>query len=251
MEKIQFERAELADGAPAPSACGICAQPLAGSYYQIGSQAACERCKAQVQFDQMASGSGVGRFVRAGAFGFGAALLGGALWYAVRAATGYEVGLIAIVVGLMVGGAVRAGSRRRGGLLYQSLAVALTYFGICAQYAPDVWKALRESAEQEQTGAASDAVAPATPAPAPAPAGATAKGGGDAEMPTLLQVGVALAVVLGIALAAPFLGGLENLIGLLIIGFALWEAWKLNRHVPLEISGPFRVAAPVPPAPSG
>lgn len=42
--------------------------------------------------------------------------------------------------------------------------------------------------------------------------------------------------------ATPFLMGIENLIGLLIIAFALYEAWKLNRKTELKITGPYRVA---------
>jgi hypothetical protein len=44
-----------------------------------------------------------------------------------------------------------------------------------------------------------------------------------------------------IAVAQPFSGGMSNIMGLVIIGIALYEAWKLNR--PLPITGPFRVAA--------
>jgi hypothetical protein len=51
-----------------------------------------------------------------------------------------------------------------------------------------------------------------------------------------------LARVLVYAVESPFLGGTSNLLGLVIIGIALYEAWKLNRPVP--ITGPFRVAAP-------
>jgi hypothetical protein len=65
-------------------------------------------------------------------------------------------------------------------------------------------------------------------------------------------------VVIGIAAAAPVLAGAQNIIGILIIGFALWEAWKLNRGVKLVFSGPFAMAPaaqdhdherPTPPAP--
>jgi hypothetical protein len=52
------------------------------------------------------------------------------------------------------------------------------------------------------------------------------------------------------AFQAPFVGGTNNLIGLLIIAIGLYEAWKLNRRIP--ISGPFRVgAAPVVAPPAG
>jgi hypothetical protein len=55
-------------------------------------------------------------------------------------------------------------------------------------------------------------------------------------------------LLLALSLAAPFLGGFQNVIGILIIGFALWEAWKMNRHVPLIVEGPYRVGTPPPSA---
>ncbi len=39
--------------------------------------------------------------------------------------------------------------------------------------------------------------------------------------------------------------GIHNPIGLLIVGFALWEAWKINKRVPLVFSGPFAVGGNV------
>ena len=53
---------------------------------------------------------------------------------------------------------------------------------------------------------------------------------------------VALGLLFLLLLASPFLAGFQNVIGLLIIGFALWEAWKANRRVPLAIAGPFALA---------
>lgn len=51
------------------------------------------------------------------------------------------------------------------------------------------------------------------------------------------------------AFQAPFLGGANNLIGLVIIAIGLYEAWKLNRRIP--IAGPFRVVAAGAPPSSG
>jgi hypothetical protein len=117
----------------------------------------------------------------------------------------------------------------RGGRRYQVLAVALTYFSICLNYAPDVVGELFKQAQQEEAAeAAQDGGAPPAsadvPAAAPtAPAPATGSGG---EAPGLVAalLGLALfaALVIGISLAAPFLGGFQNAIGLLIIGFGLW-----------------------------
>jgi len=47
--------------------------------------------------------------------------------------------------------------------------------------------------------------------------------------------------IFAIAAAASFLAGASNIIGLAIIAFGLWEAWKVNRRMDVEITGPFSV----------
>ena len=44
-----------------------------------------------------------------------------------------------------------------------------------------------------------------------------------------------------LAALIPIFSGFSNIIGLLIIGIAVFEAWKLNRKATLNISGPYRV----------
>jgi hypothetical protein len=58
------------------------------------------------------------------------------LYALVAILTGLEVGLIAILVGYMVGRAVRHGSGGLGGRPQQILAVVLTYFAITTSYLP-------------------------------------------------------------------------------------------------------------------
>ncbi len=52
--------------------------------------------------------------------------------------------------------------------------------------------------------------------------------------------------MLAIAFAAPFLAGVENIMGLIIIAIGMYEAWKLNRRVELVITGPHGLAAAGP-----
>src|SRR2546425_1113490 len=47
-----------------------------------------------------------------------------------------------------------------------------------------------------------------------------------------------------LAYAAPIMIGISNPLHLLIAGFALYEAWKLNRGVAIRITGPYQVGAP-------
>ena len=87
-------------------------------------------------------------------------------------------------------------------------------------------------AEMKKDAAAAAPAAPAKPAVAGQPAGP------QPERPSAGQLAVVLVVVLGIALSLPIIVGFQQPIGLLIVGFALYEAWKINRRVPLAITGP-------------
>jgi hypothetical protein len=65
----------------------------------------------------------------------------------------------------------------------------------------------------------------------------------------MLAVSLLVVVLFAIACVAPFLGGLQGVIGIVIIGIGLYEAWKINRRAPLVVAGPSRVgAAPGPSA---
>lgn len=160
--------------------------------------------------DRALDGWGGGRFLRATVAGAVVGAAGAALWYGIRALTNYELGLISIVIGYGVGKAVHWGSSGKGGWLYQLLALFLTYTSIVTNYVPDIVQGIAE--------------------------------GGPTS--TFMYV---FAFV--ISYAAPFLMGFENIIGILIIAFGLFEAWKLNRRVDAAITGPYTVtpaATPVP-----
>lgn len=193
-------------GVPGTTACAACARPITDVYFEAGGKVVCPECSQIILASQM-GGSGAAHFFKAAVFGLGAGLVGAAIWWTVRHFLNMQIGLIAILVGFMVGGAVRAGSQNRGGIGYQLLAVLLTYICIAANYVPDI---IRETYASE----------------------------GAADAPMWLVVGFSCVL----ALAVPFLRGAGGIIGLLIIGFALWEAWQLNRKQQLTFNGPFRVA---------
>jgi hypothetical protein len=50
-------------------------------------------------------------------------------------------------------------------------------------------------------------------------------------------------------LALPIIVGVKSPIGLLIVGIALYEAWKINKRPRVQLTGPYAVAAPAPPPP--
>lgn len=213
-DSLQFERAEFADPQAAEAACAACGSRITDTYWEVGGRVACERCRAAL-VEAQGQGSPPGRFLKALLFGCAGGALGAALWYVVRVVTHYELGLIAIVVGFFVGTGVRSGSGGRGGRLYQCLAVLITYAAIASTQLPDIYAAISQGARE-----------------------------GNPDQ----SVSVVLVAVLSVAyaIAAPFLGGIQNAIGILIIGIALWEAWKINRRVSAAITGPYRLAERAP-----
>lgn len=119
--------------------CTECRGPIADVYYERDSGVICATCHQRLATTVTGSSSGIS-FLRALAFGVVASALGAGIYFAVVAFTGYEVALVGILAGFMVGKAVRLGSRGRGGRRYQCLAIALTYLAIAGTYVPFVMK---------------------------------------------------------------------------------------------------------------
>ena len=137
--------------------------------------------------------------------------------------------------------------------------MCLTYSAIVVTYIPPILKSLKEEDTKSATGSASapstdsapaSAVNGAATAPASGPAipasqgSRSASGGAVTDMAharpmlTLLS----LAALFAFACAAPFLAGAQNFMGWIIIAIGLYQAWKMNRRVRLEVSGPFSVS---------
>src|SRR5260370_6785160 len=138
-DSLQFDRAEYSNAAQAGVVCTQCHQQVVQSYYVVGGRVICSGCREQRE--RVASSSGFARVLGACAAGAGVAAAGSAVYSGFRATTGYEFGLIAIAVGWAVGRAVQWGSGDRGGWLYQTMAILLTYASIACNYLPDIWKA--------------------------------------------------------------------------------------------------------------
>jgi hypothetical protein len=267
-DDLQFDHVEYAEQPPAAAptlGCGVCARPIAETYYEAGGKVLCDGCRDAV-IRHFTGGSRLARFLRALAFGGLAALAGSGLYYLVLAITGYEVGLIAIVVGVMVGSAVNNGSRQRGGLVYQLLAVFLTYTAIVSSYVP-ILLARNGNKGDEMRGAAAPAN-PEVPAVKPEPVEAKVEAPADPvaprraapaddlpgvkrEEPEVGQNALALlfllVITMGFLYTDFFVYQVQNPIGLLIVFFALAQAWRLNRKVRPEIKGPFVVGSSSPP----
>jgi hypothetical protein len=226
---LQLDRAEF-DGQHATT-CGACAVPLTTEYFEANGTTVCRSCCEQVRAIGTA-GSSATRALRAFGAGVGAAVAGSILYYAILALTGYEFGLIAIVVGMAVGKAVNWGAYGRGGWRYQTMAIALTYVAIVSSYVPLIFA--EAGKEVSATATAASAEAGAQPAETQSAAD---------QPPTASGALIAIVMLTGLVLAIPFLGGAQNIIGLIIIGIGLYEAWKFNRKPQISITGPHAIAA--------
>jgi hypothetical protein len=136
MNDLQFERADFG-AAPASLTCTGCHQPIAGDYFDVNGRPFCAACTSAIR-QAHGDGTGAAAFPRALGAGLVAGAVGSALYYIVEKISGYQLALIAIAVGFLVGRAVRWGTGGRGGLVYQLLAVALTYTAIAFSWLPFV-----------------------------------------------------------------------------------------------------------------
>jgi len=150
-DQIQFDQAEYSPLAPRASgaSCTNCNQPIADAYFEIGGKVVCGPCRQRIEA-AFRGGSRLTRGMRSLLYGMLAALAGAVVYYLIVRLTGYNIGLIAIVVGLMVGGGVRAGSGNRGGRFYQLLALFLTYSSIVAMNVPFFLENVVQNSKQDQ-----------------------------------------------------------------------------------------------------
>lgn len=216
--------------------CAECRGPIVDTYYEADHGVICAACHARLA-SSVTNVSTQGRFSRALVFGIAAAAAGAAIYFAVLAATGREVVFVVLVVGFMVGKAVRVAARGRGGRRFQWLAVVLTYLAIVTTYVPFVLKGFsRSSAVATTTGVASPGVggdsflAVGTPVPT-----------SEAASSSLGESTVDLGALLLLAVAAPVLEGLGHVVSLIVIGCALAQAWRMNRRIDIPITGPYHV----------
>jgi hypothetical protein len=237
-DELQFDHAEYEAPGPSVPTCAACKQAISAAYFEVNGIILCPRCRGRIEAS-LTGGSGAARFLRAAVFGTGAGAAGFALYFGVMKLAHMEIGLISILVGFMVGGAVRKGARGRGGWLYQALAIFLTYSAVAASYSAVV---VPRFLSELQSKRAQGHEAAAAEKPGAGAFDAVRPGDGPLNLgQAVLALAVVAAVVLAFCYAVPILIGIQSPISLLIVGFALWEAWKLNRRIPLRFTGPYRV----------
>ena len=251
-EELQFDRAipeaapaHTSDAAAASMVCASCQTALETDYYSVNSNTVCRTCRVRL-LAATETPRGAGPLVRAAALGGVAGVMGAAIYYGVIALTNFEIGLVAIVIGYMVGWAVRKGAGDRGGRRFQILATALTYGAVALAYTPLVFMESSDRTSQEAATLTKSGNPPSTPsAAADADTEPLTPSGGFAVAMVLLLLGyIAALPIIMIVGSLP-----SGLISAAIIFFGMRQAWVMTGVPRLEISGPYRVGAAAPTAP--
>ena len=214
--------------------CAECRGPIVDTYFEADDGVICVTCEARIAATRASDDAG--SFGRALLFGIASAVAAAAIYFAALTATGREITAIVLLVGFIVGKAVRVGSRSRGGRRFQWLALSLTYLAIAATYVPFVMKGFSPASRTSSiellpattNGGAFLVVNPVATAPAPPPA-------------SLGKAAVDYSGLLLLAVVAPILEGMRHVFTLLLIAAAMFLAWRMNRRAAMTIVGPYRV----------
>jgi hypothetical protein len=262
-ENLQFDRAidpSSADNSGSP-VCATCNAAIRMYYYDIDGATTCSSCKQTVE---RAHGGGAGKsgpgMLKAFLFGLGAAIAGSVIYYSVMKYLELEIGYVAILIGFMVGYAVRNAVSGRGGRRFQLLAASLTYFAVALAYAPFSIDAMRDAKNEAAadssatTGEVGDETAAASSDAAADPsidanddsAARASEGLGAAGV--ALGIGGGLLFVLLLPIVVIIGSMPSGLISALIIGLGMHTAWSMTRKIDVNITGPFKVGERTPAA---
>jgi hypothetical protein len=225
-EELQFKTAIAAGQEAAAKSCVACKQPVSDTYFHAQGQVVCAMCASRIEAGQQAPPAY--SLLRAVLYGAGAALAGCAIYATVALVTGLEIGLIAILVGVMVGKAIRHASRGQGGRAQQVLAVALTYFAITTSYIPVFIKGAMQKPKAAVVDSGKAVRPPVT----------------EKSKTPPMSFGQAVAALILLAAAAPFLtlgSDISGLLSLFIIFLGLRQAWKLTGRSKILVMGPYPV----------
>jgi len=239
--ELQFDRVTAEPTGPAASQtpvveCSTCHRSITTEYYQIQDRSVCGRCRTVLE-SFAETPTGALPLIRAGLFGLGAGVAGAILYYAVIAIANIEIGIIAILIGYMVGRSVRKGAGGRGGLRFQILAASVTYASVAMAYTPVAFQAIAANqarVQEARTNASASA----------ANAAATAK---RRPRPTLGRFLLGIGMLAAFSAALPVLyivGSLPiSLISAFIIFIGMRQAWRMTAAPIIDVFGPYQIGA--------
>lgn len=200
---MQFEKAEYHPGSG--KTCALCQKGIADNYYHLSGQVICPECAGQVEKHQASPGPAL--VLRGALFALAAAAVCSAVYATILIVAKFELALIAIAVGWVIGTAARRGTNGLGGRNVQYVAVAATYIAICGSlFFQIVWEAIQQGKSFTAVG---------------------------------------YVVMAGVSLGKPFFElseGFGGIIGLVILFFGMQQAWKQTGNLEgLALMGPYQV----------
>lgn len=207
----------------------------------------CVACADKARFEQPTSSHTA--FMRALLFGIGAAVAGLILYAVVGIVTGLEIGYVSLAVGLIIGKAMKVGSRGLGGKRYQVTAVLLTYLAVSMAAIPiGIGLYLKQNharpAQQQTSQAQQQAESPS--ATVNGDEQATTQEQDKAESQRSVWGWLAYLAFLGVA--SPFLefsNPMNGLLGLIILLVGMRIAWRMTAGNPnSQVEGPYENRAP-------
>jgi hypothetical protein len=239
-DDLQFDRvvandasAESAGGTPGV-VCVVCKKPLLTDYFLINGKTVCDSCRAAV-LSSTAVPKGLAPMGKSIGLGLLAAIAGAAVYYGVIRITNFEIGIVAILIGYMVGWAVRKGANGRGGRRFQILAVALTYWAVGLAYAPLVYEGTMRHSEKPAVsvqGSVSDSTSTAT-----------AVGGSKSVGSRLVALGTLFFLSFALPVITIFQSMPGGILSAFIIFIGLRQAWQMTAAPVMKLSGPYRVGS--------
>jgi len=247
-EPLQFDRAVMNSGSDTPPSpvvvCAGCKLRIQTQYYDVNGVSLCGTCRAAATAAAEMP-TGIAPLLKSAALGAGAGVVGAAIYYAVIAIAHLEIGIVAILIGYMVGYSVRKGAGGRGGRRFQVLAAVLTYLAVALAYAPlAIQQAMEEKPAQTAATAGATGSDAATQA-APAQAAAQDATPPARPRPSKGRSALGLVVLVGLMVALPVLvviGSLPSgLISAFIIFIGMRQAWKMTAASVMKVLGPYRV----------
>lgn len=209
--------------------CSACQESITKEYYEVNGHPVCPRCRVAI-VAAAETPQGIAPFMTAAVCGLGAGVAGAFIYFAVIFFAKLEIGIVAVLIGYMVGYTVRKGAGG-GGLRFQVLAVALTYGSVALAYTPLVVMSAVNAGRAAQTAAS--AASPAATASAPA----------QEPRPRNPVVGVAL--LLSFIASLPLLvvwGSMPSgVISAFIILIGMRQAWRMTGTPPISVFGPYEI----------
>jgi hypothetical protein len=238
---LQFDRAVTA-AASVGVTCSQCGNTQTESYFTLVQKPLCAECKAKIE--RAAAATLSKRMLgKAFAWGLGAAIAGAIIYYAVIALFDLEIGIVAILIGYMVGHAVRR-AVKGGGRRYQILAAVLTYYAVGLAYLPVAMGGVSKSAQAAVDSAKTAQARDSATAPVRLTAADSAKVASLGPKFVLMGIGIMLGGAFVLPVLIVFGSMPSGLISALIIGFGMKHAWQITAPPDLTFHGPLTVAPP-------